>query len=82
MAQGLFITGFSGTEVLQIQAKAKEMLFEGETLMALDNSGSNATKQFTMPVKDAFVPPTSLCCFISFNSMILLKFEAFFLPFS
>jgi hypothetical protein len=29
MAQGLFITGFTVAEVLQIQAKAKEMLVEG-----------------------------------------------------
>jgi len=32
MAQGLFITGFSVAEILQIQAK--EMLLEGKTLMA------------------------------------------------
>ena len=52
MAQGLFITGFTVAEVLQIQAKAKEFLIEGKTLMAWTDSGSNATKQFAMPVKD------------------------------
>ena len=52
MAQGLFITGFTVAEVLQIQAKAKEFLMEGKTLIAWTDSGSNATKQFTMPVKD------------------------------
>ena len=52
MAQGLFITGFTVTEVLQIQSKAKEMLLEGKTLMAWGDSGSSATKQFSMPVKE------------------------------
>ena len=52
MAQGLFTTGFSVAEVLQIQAKAKEMLLEGKTLMQWGDSGSTAVKQFTMPVKE------------------------------
>ncbi len=52
MAQGLFTTGFSLAEVLQIQAKAKEMLMEGKTLMAWGDSGSSVNKQFAMPVKD------------------------------
>ena len=52
MAQGLFITGFTVAEVLQIQAKAKEMLMEGKTLMSWGDSGSTATKQFAMSVKE------------------------------
>ncbi len=52
MAQGLFITGFSVAEVLQIQSKAKEMLLEGKTLMAWGDSGSSVNKQFPMPVKE------------------------------
>ena len=52
MAQGLFITGFTVAEVLQIQAKAKEFLMEGKPLMAWQESGSTATKQFTMPPKE------------------------------
>ena len=52
MAQGLFVTGFTVAEVLQIQAKAKEFLMEGKTLMAWQDSGSTATKQFPMPVKE------------------------------
>lgn len=52
MAQGLFITGFTVAEVLQIQAKAKELLIEGKTLMAWGDGGSNATKQFAMPIKE------------------------------
>ena len=52
MAQGLFITGFTVAEVLQIQTKAKELLMEGKTLMEWIDSGSTATKQFTMPVKE------------------------------
>jgi DNA-directed RNA polymerase specialized sigma subunit len=31
MAQGLFTVGFSPAEILQIQAKAKQMLLEGKT---------------------------------------------------
>ena len=52
MAQGLFTTGFSIAEIIQIQAKAKEMLLEGKTLMAWGDGGSQATKQFTMSVKE------------------------------
>ena len=52
MAKGLFITGFTVTEVLAIQAKAKQMLMEGKTLMSWGDSGSSATKQFAMPVPD------------------------------
>ena len=39
MTQGLFITGFTVAEVFQIQAKAKEFLMEGKTLMAWIDSG-------------------------------------------
>ena len=52
MAQGLFITGFSVAEVLQIQARAKELLIEGKTVMAWGDSGSTVTKQFPMTVKE------------------------------
>ena len=52
MAQGLFTVGFTVAEVLRIQAKAKEMLMEGKTLMIWADSGSNATKQFPMTVKE------------------------------
>lgn len=52
MAQGLFVIGFTIAEVLQIQAKAKEMLMEGKTIMAWSDSGSSVSKQFSMPVKE------------------------------
>ena len=52
MAQGLFTVGFTVAEVLRIQAKAKEMLMEGKTLMSWGDSGSNASKQFPMTVKE------------------------------
>lgn len=52
MAQGLFITGFTVAEVLSIQAKAKQMLMEGKTLMSWGDSGSSVTKQFPMSVKE------------------------------
>ena len=50
MARGLFITGFTISEVLAIQQRAKEFLIEGKTLMSWNEAGSSATKQFTMPV--------------------------------
>jgi hypothetical protein len=52
MARGLFVIGFTAAEVLQIQAKAKEMLLEGKTLMSWGESGSTATKQFAMPIRE------------------------------
>ena len=52
MAQGLFIVGFTVAEVVLIQSKAKEMLMEGKTLMSWADGGSNATRQFAMPVKE------------------------------
>ena len=52
MAQGLFTVGFTVAEVLRIQAKAKEMLMEGKTLMSWGDSGSNASKQFPMTVNE------------------------------
>ena len=52
MAQGLFTTGFSIAEVLQIQSKAKELLFEGKTVMAWGDSGSTVSKQFPMSIKE------------------------------
>ena len=50
MARGLFITGFTISEVLAIQQRAKDMLMEGKTLMSWNEAGSSATKQFTLPV--------------------------------
>jgi hypothetical protein len=50
MARGLFITGFTISEVLAIQSRAKEFLIEGKTLMIWNEAGSSATKQFTMPI--------------------------------
>ena len=52
MAQGLFTTGFTVAEVLQIQSKAKELLLEGKTVMAWGDSGSTVSKQFPMSVKE------------------------------
>lgn len=52
MARGLFITGFTISEVLAIQQRAKEFLIEGKTLMTWNEAGSSASKQFTMPVDE------------------------------
>ena len=50
MARGLFITGFTISEVLAIQQRAKQFLMEGKTIMNFNESGTSATKQFTMPI--------------------------------
>jgi len=50
MARGLFVTAFTVAEVLAIQARAKDMLLEGKTLMNWSDSGTSAGKQFAMPV--------------------------------
>jgi hypothetical protein len=52
MAKGLFTIGFTVAEIIAIQAKAKQFLLEGKTLMAWGESGSTATKQFPMTVAD------------------------------
>ncbi len=51
MAKGSFTVGFTVAEILRIQAKAKEILMEGKTLMSWADSGSTATKQFPMTVE-------------------------------
>ena len=52
MAKGLFITGFTVAEVLAIQAKAKEMLLEGKTIMNWNDAETSVSKQFAMPVAE------------------------------
>jgi len=52
MAQGLFIVGFTVEEVRAIQAKAKQLLLEGKTIMSWNDSGSSVTKQFALTVKE------------------------------
>ena len=51
MARGLFVTGFTVGEVLAIQARAKQMLLEGKTIMSWGDSGTNVAKQFPMSVE-------------------------------
>ena len=52
MAQGLFVTGFTVAEVVAIQEKAKQMLFDGNTTMSWGDSGMSVSKQFPMTVKE------------------------------
>jgi len=55
MAEDCFTVGFTIAEVLSIQSRAKQMLLEGKTLMSWGESGSTATKQFPMTVKETLV---------------------------
>lgn len=55
MTRGLFVTGFTISEVLAIQQKAKEFLLEGKTLMNWSDSGTSAGKQFTMAVDEVLM---------------------------
>jgi len=52
MAQGLLIVGFTVEEVRAIQAKAKQLLLEGKTIMSWNDSGSSVTKEFALTVKE------------------------------
>ena len=51
MASGLFI-GLTECELLDIKAKAVALITEGKTLMSYSDSGSSATKQFSLPPKE------------------------------
>jgi hypothetical protein len=50
MARGLFTVGFTVSEVLAIQARAKEFLLEGKTIMNWNDADTSVAKQFTMPI--------------------------------
>ncbi len=50
-AKGLFL-GFTAAEVKAIQRKARDFLLEGKTVMSWSDSGTSASKQFAMPIKD------------------------------
>ena len=50
MARGLFTIGFTVSEVLAIQARAKEFLLEGKTIMNWNDADTSVAKQFTIPV--------------------------------
>ena len=52
MARGLFITGFTVSEVLAIQRRAKELLLEGKTIMNWNDAETSVSKQFAMPVAE------------------------------
>jgi len=51
MAQGLFI-GLTEDELLLIKSKAVSLITEGKTLMSYSDSGSSASKSFSMPPKE------------------------------
>lgn len=50
-ASGIFI-GLTESDILAIRDKAVAMLKEGKTIMSYSDSGTNVSKQFTMPVKE------------------------------
>ena len=50
MARGLFVTGFTVSEVLAIQQRAKDLLLEGKTIMNWNDAETSASKQFVMEV--------------------------------
>lgn len=51
MAQGLFI-GLDECTLLSIRDKAVTLITEGKTLMSYSDSGSSATKAFSLPPKE------------------------------
>jgi len=50
-ASGIFI-GWAESDIIAIRDKAVAMLKEGKTIMSYHDSGTNASKQFTIPVKE------------------------------
>jgi hypothetical protein len=50
MARGLFVTGFTVSEVLAIQQRAKDLLLEGKTIMNWSDAETSASKQLVMEV--------------------------------
>lgn len=51
MAQGIFI-GLTECELLDLKSKALQLLMDGKTLMSYSDSGSSATKAFSLPPKE------------------------------
>lgn len=47
--QGLFVTGFTVAEVLDIQARAKGFFNEGKTIMSWSDADTSTTKQMIAP---------------------------------
>lgn len=52
MPKGLFVTGFSEQEVLDIQKEAKKHLKQMKVMMSYGDGGSSSSKQFVMPVQE------------------------------
>lgn len=50
MAQGLFITGFTVAEVLQILENHKKILFEVKTVKSWTDGGTMVSKEFGIPI--------------------------------
>jgi hypothetical protein len=50
MARGFLRTNFTISEILVIQQRAKDLMFEGKTIMSYNESGTSVSKQFTLPV--------------------------------
>jgi hypothetical protein len=47
---GIFAIGFTEQDVLDIIAKAKTYIKQGKVTMSYGDSGSSASKQFTLPI--------------------------------
>ncbi len=52
MAKGLFITGFTVAEVLQILENHKKILVEVKTVKSWSDSGTMISKEFGVPVME------------------------------
>lgn len=52
MATGLFTTGFTVQEVVEIQAKAKAAVLQGLTVMSYSDSGTSVTKEWALSPRE------------------------------
>ena len=52
MAKGLFITGFTVADVLQILENHKKILFEVKTVKSWGDGGTTISKEFGIPIQE------------------------------
>lgn len=55
VASGIFTIGFTEQDVLDIIQKAKTFMKQGKVTMSYGDSGSSASKQFTLPIDQVLI---------------------------
>lgn len=55
VASGIFTIGFTEQDILDIIQKAKTFMKQGKVTMSYGDSGSSASKQFTLPIDQVLI---------------------------